>query len=98
MTSRPCFFASSGAAERLADGLLLHAAEERLRDADLDVGLEQAEPDLAQGRLDVRVRELRQPREAVSGLAKASGEGVEHGGERLSTGKGEGERLGARRL
>ncbi len=52
----------------LAEGLLLHAREEGLDDAELDVGLEQREAHLAEGGLDVLLGQLGQAGEAVPGL------------------------------
>ena len=73
-------------AHDLAERLLLHAGEERLDDAELDVGLEQREAHLAERRLDVLLGELGEPGEAVSRglkpLASASnmGGGLAHVG------------------
>ena len=66
-------------AQGLPDRLLLHAGEEALDDAQLDVGGQQREPHLAQRRLDVLVGELRQPRQAVLRLTKPFGQRLEHG-------------------
>ena len=72
----------------LAERLLLHASEEGLDDAELDVRLEQREPDLAERGLDVLLRQLGQTREAIPGRFEPFGEGVEHGvGGWLSTGR-----------
>ncbi len=85
-------------ANDLAERLLLDAGEERLDDAELDVGLEQREAHLAQRRLDVLLGQLGQAREAVSGRFEPFGEGVEHGvGVRLSTGRGAGHGPGPHR-
>ncbi len=66
-------------AQGLPDRLLLHAGEEALDDAQLDVGSQQGEPHLAQRRLDVLLSELRQPRQAVLRLTKPFGQRLEHG-------------------
>ena len=73
------------ALQGLADRLLLHPGEEGLDDADLDVGLEQAEPDLSQGGVDVALGELGEPGEPISSLAEAFGERFEHGAPSVST-------------
>ena len=71
----------------LAQRLLLHARQERLDDAELDVGLEQRQAHLAQGRVDVLLGQLGQTGEAVARGLEAFGEGVEHGWvtQRIST-------------
>ncbi len=75
-------------ANDLAERLLLHAREERLDDAELDVRLEQREAHLAQRGLDVLLGQLGQAREAIPGRFEPFGEGVEHGvGGWLSTGR-----------
>ena len=66
-------------ADDLAERLLLDAGEERLDDAELDVGLEQREAHLAQRGLDVLLGQLGEAREAVPGRFEPFGEGVEHG-------------------
>jgi hypothetical protein len=65
--------------DRLAEGLLLHAAQEGLHDADLDVRFEEAEAHLAQRGVDVALGQLGEAGEAVSGLAEAPGDRLEHG-------------------
>ena len=74
-------------ADDLAQRLLLHAREERLDHAELDVGLEQRQPHLAQRGLDVLLGQLRQPREAVFRGFEPFGEGIEHGCGDLAQGR-----------
>ncbi len=79
---RPCRLARD--ADDLAEGLLLDAREERLDDAELDVGLEEREAHLAQRGLDVLLGQLGQAGEAVAGGLETLGEGVEHGAPDLA--------------
>jgi hypothetical protein len=58
---------------------LLHAGEERLDDAELDVRLEQGQADLAELGLDLLLGQLGQARETVPGCFEPFGEGVERG-------------------
>jgi hypothetical protein len=66
-------------ANDLPECLLLDARKEGLHNAELDVGLEQRETHLAQRRVDVLLRQLRQPGQAVARRFEAFGERVEHG-------------------
>ncbi len=68
----------------LAEGLLFHAREECFDDADLDVGLEEAQPHLAKRGFDVLLVELGEPGETVSSLAKPFRDRVEHGAKKWS--------------
>jgi hypothetical protein len=66
-------------ADDFAERFFLHAGEERLGHAELDVGLEQGEPHFAQRGVDVLLVQLRETRQAIFCLSKAVGEGVKHG-------------------
>src|SRR5258706_5809289 len=61
------------------DRLLADAADEVLDDLEVDVGLEEAEPDLAHRRVDVRLADAAAAGQVRKGLAQAFGEVVEHG-------------------
>ena len=69
----------------LAERFFFHAGEERFDDAELDVGLEQREPDLAKRGLDVFLVELRETGEPVLRLFESFGERVEHAVRTIST-------------
>ena len=56
-----------------------NAVDERLDDLEVDVGLEQREPDLAQRRLDVLGRQPRLAAQRLEDVLQACAQGVEHG-------------------
>ena len=62
-----------------ADGLLADAADEVLDDLEVDVGLEEAEPDLAHRGVDVRLADAAAASQVGERLAQAFGQAVEHG-------------------
>ncbi len=66
------------------DGLLLDPGEEALHDAELDVRLQQREPDLAERRLDILLVQVGQPGEPVLSFAEPLFERVEHGAPLLA--------------
>ena len=65
----------------LADGALPHAPDEVLDDLEIDVGLEQREPDLAHRLRDRLVVELAALTEVAEGALEPVGKGVEHAGQ-----------------
>ena len=67
-------------AHDLAERFLLHAREERLHDAELDIGLEEAEPHLSERGIDVLLCELRQSGKTVLRLPETFRDRVEHCG------------------
>jgi hypothetical protein len=76
----------------LADRPLPHPANEVLDHPEIDVGFEQGEPHLAQGRVDLRLGQPPMPSELGEDVLEAVGERVEHvalsdrGGEALEPG------------
>ncbi len=62
----------------LADGTLFDPLEEGLGHTEFDVGLEQAEPYLAQGRIDILLGQLGEAGESVPRLAKALRDRIKH--------------------
>jgi hypothetical protein len=70
----------------LADRLLADGRDELLDDLEVDVGLEQREPDLAHGGIDVGLADPTPAGEVPEGLAQALAEGVEHGPRRTPVG------------
>ena len=69
-----------------ADGPLADAGDEVLDDLEVDVGLEEAEPDLAHRGVDVGLADAAAAGQVGEGLAQAVAEGVEHGWVRLRSG------------
>ena len=63
--------------ELRADRLLLHAGDELLHDADVDVGLEQRETDLARDRVDVGLAQPAPAADPVEDAFETVGERVE---------------------
>jgi hypothetical protein len=63
-----------------ADGSLANPGDEVLHDAELDVGLEQGQPDLAHRHVDVRLGHAPPAREGGERAAQAIAELIEHGG------------------
>src|SRR5439155_4913603 len=61
-----------------ADALLLDASDEALYDLEVDVGLEQREPDLAQDLVDLGLAHTAAASQAREDRVEAVGEGVEH--------------------
>ena len=70
----------------LADGLLANARDEVLDDLEVDVGLEQGEPDLAHGGVDVGLADPAPAGQVAERRSKALAEGVEHGPIRTPVG------------
>ena len=66
--------------DHLAQTSLPHLAQEGLDDPQVDVGLQEGDPDLAQGLGDVLLAQDRTALELEAGIAEALGEGLEHGG------------------
>ncbi len=64
------------------DGALADPGRELLDDLEVDVGLEQRQPDLAHGGIDVGLGDAAATGQGAEGLAEAIGEGVEHAGAR----------------
>ena len=62
-----------------ADGLLADAGDEVLDDLEVDVRLEQREPDLAHRGVDVGLADAAAAGQVAEGLAQALAQGVEHG-------------------
>ena len=62
-----------------ADGLLADAGHEVLDDLEVDVRLEQGEPDLAHGGIHVGLADPAAAGQVAEGRSKALAEGVEHG-------------------
>ncbi len=85
-------------AEALGDlgtlGALLHPPDEIAGDDDVDVGLEQCDPQLAADLVDLLVGELPAAAELGEDAVETVSEGVEHGGSRLRVEEGGDERLG----
>ena len=71
-----------GGVERLADlgaeGALAHRAGELLDDGQRDVGVEQGEPDVADRRVDVGLREPALAAQVLEGRGQAVGQGCKH--------------------
>ena len=65
-----------------ADRLLADPADEVLHDLEVDVGLEQRQPDLAHRRIDVGLADAAAAGQAGERLAQSIAEGVEHEGGR----------------
>jgi hypothetical protein len=61
-----------------AEGTLLHGGDELPHDAEVDVGLEQREADLAHRAVDVVLAQAPLAAQAVERRAEPVGEGVEH--------------------
>src|SRR5262249_11002920 len=62
----------------LADGALAHARHEVPHDLEVDIGLEQREPDLAHRARDRLLVEPALPAQAAEGASELVGEGLEH--------------------
>ena len=62
-----------------ADCLFFHPREERLDNTELDVGFEQTEAHFPQRGVDALFSQLCEAGEAIAGLTKTFGNGVEHG-------------------
>ena len=62
-----------------ADGALADARDEVPDDLEVDVGLEQREPDLAHGGIDVGLADAAAAGQRAKGLTQSLAEGVEHG-------------------
>ena len=69
-----------------SDRLLADAGDEVLDDLEVDVRLEEAEPDLAHRGVDVRFADAAAAGQVGKGLAKALAQAVEHGWVRLRRG------------
>ena len=63
----------------LVDGAIAHPVDESLDDLEVDVGLEQRHPDLAQRRLDGRFREADLAAQGAKDALEAIAEGLKHG-------------------
>ncbi len=66
-------------ADDLAEGFLFHSGEERLDDAELDVGLEQRQPHFTQRSVDVLLGQLGEAGETIACGFEPLGQGIEHG-------------------
>ena len=66
----------------LADGLLADAVDEALDDLEVDVGFEEGHAHLAEGLLDVLLRQPAESAEPVEDTREATGQAVEHGSRR----------------
>ena len=64
-----------------ADGLLADPPDDVLDDLEVDVGLEQGQPDLARGGIDVRLADPAAAGQVGERLAQSIAEVVEHAGE-----------------
>ena len=62
----------------LAHGAVAHAVHERLHDLEVDVGLEQRQPDLAQGGFDRGLGQARLSPKGAEHILEARAQGVEH--------------------
>ena len=63
----------------LADGLLADALDEALDDLEVDVGFEEGHAHLAEGLVDILLRQPAVAAEPVEDTREASGQAVEHG-------------------
>ena len=68
-----------GLGDLLTDDRLAQPLDEALDDLEVDVRLEQGEPDLLQRRVDGLLVEATTPPDLVEGAVESLGEGVEHG-------------------
>jgi hypothetical protein len=68
----------------LADRALAHCADERLDDAEVDVGLEQGEADLAHRAIDVLLAERAARAEVAEGGLQFVGKRLEHAGRMVA--------------
>ena len=74
-----CWPAEQALEDLRADGPLADPGDEVLDDLEVDVGLEEREPDLAHGGVDVGLADAAAAGQGAERLAQAVGEGVEHG-------------------
>jgi hypothetical protein len=71
---------SQAAKHLLVDGAVAHPVDEGLDDLEVDVGLEQRQPDLPQGGFDGLLRETHLTPEAAKHVLEARTERIEHDG------------------
>ncbi len=67
------------AQHRRAQGALTNVGHELLDDAEVDIGLQEGESDLAERDVEVGLRDLRLAAKALGDRLEACGQGFEHG-------------------
>ena len=72
----------------LADGALAHGGDERLDDAEVDVGLEQGEPDLAHRAIDVFLAQRSARAQVAQGGLQFVRKRLEHAGRMVAVERG----------